>query len=241
MMKIHMKAFVRATVVAALILLPLQAASAGTILKLSLGAVGPDLEFSGGVLSTSDDGDAGTTGEQNTAVDFSDFLSGMTDIVLPDASYTLNGVTASGPASVLFGVVVIQPLSGGDFQLWDDTNALLLDVDLGDTALSGPLGPSATGAVFSITNGSVVGGSLAPLIIGNSVSVSISMTNISSGGIDGLSVSPLAPPVAGLGTLNDFTADATKAIAGERVPEPASAMLVILGSLLAPAMMRRRG
>ena len=53
-------------------------ADAGTIIKLSLGNTGPDIEYSGGVLSTVDDGIVGTPGDQNTSIDFLDFLSGMT-------------------------------------------------------------------------------------------------------------------------------------------------------------------
>ena len=59
----------------------------------------------------------------------------------------------------------MQSFTGGNFQLYDDTNALLLDVNLTSSALTGPLGVSATGSVFSVTNGTVVGGSLAPLVL----------------------------------------------------------------------------
>lgn len=236
MMKI-LKGLTYALVAAGLVFSSSRTADAGTIIKLTLGGVGPDLEYSGGVLSTIDDSTPATTGEQNTAVDFTDFLSGMTDITLPDASYTLNGIAAAGPASVLFGSIVVQPFVGGDFQLYDDSNGLLLDVDLGSTALTGPLGPSATGSVFSVTNGTIVGGSLQPLIIDSSISFSVSMTNINGGA--GLSITPLVPPEAGTGTLNAFVADATKVIAGDRIPEPASAALVAFGLLIAPALRRR--
>ena len=215
-----------------------QAAQAGTIIKLSLGDTGPDLAYAGGVLSTVDDGIAGTPGDQNTAIDFLDFLSGETDIPLADASYSLSGVTAAGPASVLFGVVVVQPFTSGNFKLWDDSNALLLDVDLDDSALTGPLGPAATGSVFSITNGTVVGGSLASQIISNSISMSIAMTSINGGA--GLAVAPLAPPIPGMGTLLPFVADASKVIAAEPVPEPTSALLILMGLLAAPLAAKRR-
>jgi hypothetical protein len=238
MMKSRVKLFVRAAVVAALVLSSFQSALAGTIIKLSLGDINPDLEYSGGpggVLSTIDDGIVATTGEQNTAVDFTDFLSSMTDITLPDASYTLNGVTAAGPATILFGVVAVQGFAGGDFQLYDDTNTLLLDVLLASTVLTGPLGPAATGSVFSVTDGLVVGGSLAPLMIDTSISFSIAMTGINGGA--GLSAVPIGPGVA---ILDPFVADASKLIAADPVPEPATAMLVLLGALAIPAFVGRR-
>jgi hypothetical protein len=85
--------------------------------------------------------------------------------------------------------VVVQSFVGGDFQIYDDTNVLLLDVNLTSSVLTGPLGISATGSVFSVTNGTVVGGSLAPLILATSISMSIAMTGINGGA--GLSVIPL--------------------------------------------------
>src|SRR3989304_4401677 len=129
MMKIHVKVFVAATVVAGLFLFAFLNRTRGAIIKLCLGDVDPDIEYTGGVggvLSTMNDGDLGTPGEQNTAIDFLDFLSGMTDITSPDASYTLNGVTAVGPASILFGVVVAQGFVGGEFQVYNDVGLLLL-------------------------------------------------------------------------------------------------------------------
>ncbi len=212
-----------------------QVSQAGTIIKLSLGNTGPDVEYVGGVFSTVDDGIVGTPGDQNTSVDFLDFLSWIPDITLPTASYTLDGVTAVGPASILFGVVVVQGFTGGDFQLYDDTNALLLDVNLTSSALTGPLGVSATGSVFSVTNGTVVGGSLAPYVLATTISMSIAMTGISGGG---LSVTPLGPDT---GTLNPFVADASKVIAAD-APEPTSFMLFALGTvgMIWLAIRRRR-
>ncbi|MEX2310255.1 MAG: hypothetical protein WD738_21990 [Pirellulales bacterium] len=242
MMKIH-SVFARAGLVVALLVASSQVAQAGTILKLNLGGdPAPDVEYTGGVagvLSTVDDGDgsAGSPGDQNTAVEFLDFLSLISDISSADASYSLNGVTAVGPASVLFGTVVAQDFAGGTFQLWDDSPVpvLLLDVALTTSALVGPIGPPATGAVFSTTFGTPLGGTLAPLIVPGTVSVSIAMTDVNGGA--GLSVTPIGP---GVGTLNEFVADVTKTIAAERIPEPTAGVLLLVGGLMAAPRMRRR-
>jgi hypothetical protein len=80
-------------------------AYAGTIIKLSLGDDTPaDIEFDGTTLSTIPDGDLGTTGDQNTSADFLDFLSFYPDILPPIGSFSLNGLTASGFAS-LFPII----------------------------------------------------------------------------------------------------------------------------------------
>jgi hypothetical protein len=191
MMKILKKAFHGATLVAALLLTFSQVATAGTILKLSLGNdPTADLAYSGGfggVLSTIDDGDGASPGDQNTAVEFLDFLSSMTNIPAADASYSLSGATAAGPASVV-GTVVLQSLTGGTFQLWDDDDVtLLLDVALGDSTIVGQVGNPA-GAVFSATFGTPLAGTLASQIAPGTISMSISMTDINGGG--GMSVTP---------------------------------------------------
>ena len=99
MMMFHDKTFVCAALAAALVLSSFQMAGAGTILKLSLGDDPPnDIEYSGGavgVLSTVDDLDGTSPGEQNTAVEFLGFLSSMTNIPTADASYTITGVDGS--------------------------------------------------------------------------------------------------------------------------------------------------
>jgi hypothetical protein len=43
------------------------------------------------------------------------------------------------------------------------------------------------------------------------------------------------------GTLDTFTADATKAITTTQVPEPGAAILLALGVLLMSSLVRRRG
>src|SRR5262245_27169360 len=100
-MTTHIRMFACAAIAAVLLFFSSEAAQAGTIIKLSLGGTGPDLTYTGGaggVLSTVNDGNGGTTGDQNTAIDFLDFLSAIPDIPTSIASYSLSGVTAAGPA-----------------------------------------------------------------------------------------------------------------------------------------------
>lgn len=209
------------------LLLSCHASRAGTIIKLDLSGVQTiDVEYSGGptgVYSTSDDGVAGTTGDQDTAILYTGFLSSNPATT---GSYTLSGATASGTA-VVTGTDVNQPLSGGNFKLFDSTNTLLLNVNLGLSQIHGNLN-SNLGAEFSITNGTVVGGTLAPQLVATSIGTSMTLSDISGLFIDGG------------GYLGSFFADATKIItATQAVPEPATFFLA-LGVLIVPAMLRRR-
>ncbi|MGD9723445.1 MAG: hypothetical protein AB7O59_18710 [Pirellulales bacterium] len=113
------------------------AASAGTILKLGLGGDAPsDIEFDGLLLSTIDDGDGTTAGDQNTNVDFQDFLIFIPDILTPIASFTLDGLTVSGPPTVFGGVLVFQDFAGGMLELYDPGNTLLLSASLSTSVLT---------------------------------------------------------------------------------------------------------
>jgi len=206
---------------------------AGTIIKLSLGSDAPaDVEFDGTTLSTVDDLIVPTTGDQNTAIDYQDFLSGMADIVLPDASFSMNGLTESGPASVFGGFLVIQNFTGGTFELYDPApgNPLLLSGALANSTLTGPIGPPATGALFTTSFALVTGGSLAPLIEKNSLTLSMNLSSINNG--SGLSVTTIVGP-APVSSLDPFRADASVNIAAERIPEPATTVLLFLGTTLA--------
>jgi hypothetical protein len=210
------------------LLLSFTATRAATIIKLDLGGVGPDLNYTGGVfgtLNTIDDNPAGLTGDQATNILFTSFLSGMGSTT---GSYSLAGATATGAPTPLGGGVVAQNFSGGNFKIYNSANTLLLDVNLGTSLLVG----GGNGAFFNITNGTVIGGSpsLTSQLAGNSIGMSMSLTNISGGGLS----------VSGGGLLNSFFADATKEITATQVPEPIAAMLLGLGGTLVPAMLRRR-
>jgi hypothetical protein len=251
MSRIHQSFFV-GIVICGLVGIPVERMFAGTIIKLSLGGDSvSDIEFSGGlagVLNTEDDLDSSTTGDQNTAVEFLDFLDSVAaDIITPTASFTLDGLTATGPATVISGSVVLQTFAGGTLSLYDDdaANTPLLTGMLATSALTGPIGPPATGALFTTTFALVTGGTLAPYIDPTSLSLSMSLSDVNGGA--GFVVFPppaVPPPPLSAAELGPFTADASLNIAGEfsGIPEPASIALSLVGlamSLLAVRRTRR--
>jgi hypothetical protein len=208
-------------------------AQAETILKLNLdGDSTADIQFDGTDLSTISDGNGGTTGDQDTTVDFLGFLGIVTPNPMSGASFTLSGVAESGSANTSIPGIVVQSFVGGDFYLYDNLDALLLSGTLGGSTLSGPLGPPATGALFTTTLGSISGGSLAGLIEPNSISLSMSMTAVN--GNAGFSVTSDA--------LDNFTTDVTLNIAADPrvIPEPATAVMTLLGGILLSFAFRRR-
>ncbi len=207
-----------------------QVASAGTILKLDLGSDASfDVEFDGTTFSTVNDGNALTTGDQNTDVDFGDFLSATPDILSSSASLSFNGLTRSGAPTVIGGSLVVQPFSGGTISVFDPANLLLLSGTLANSVLTGPIGPPATGALFTTSFATVTGGSLAPLLAPGSLSLSMSLTDVNGGA--GLSVTGGAQS-----GLSPFNGDATLNVAAEQrvIPEPAGLLLagLALGGMI---------
>lgn len=217
-------------VVALLILFSTQSAVADTILKFNLGNTGPDLEYAGGVFSTIDDSDLGTTGEQNTAIEFVGFLDPILVDILSGASFTLADVLAVGSANVV-GPVVTQQTSGGTFAVWNEANELLLSAELGEGILSAATGVS-TGSFFNTEVVNFTGGSLLTYVLATPGGISIALANILTEGISGVVVDD--------GELFDFTADADGLITGEptEIPEPST--MLLLGSAVAGGMIRRR-
>src|SRR4051794_39063081 len=151
---------------------------AGTIIKLNLGGVGPDVGMGPpagqavGVLATVDQtGGLSPQGDQLTDLEYTGFLNFLPDINTNTASFSLNGLNAVGPANV-FGTLVIQNFTGGTFRLYDPADNLLLQGPMGNSALTGVIGPPGTGALFTTNLTTVSGGSLAPFLAPGSVSLS---------------------------------------------------------------------
>ncbi len=198
---------------------------AATIIKLNLGGVGPDVSMTaGGILGTASDGVAGTTGDQNTDIEYTGFLDPLfPDLNTSSASFTMSNLTATGAAQVL-GSLVIQNYSGGTFNLFDPSNSLLLSGTLTTSSLTGVVGAPGTGGLFTTAVTNVTGGSLQPYIVGNSLTVSVNLLNVNGGA--GFSVS-------GQSVLQPFTADASVSISGitTGVPEPGTLALSTFGAL----------
>ncbi len=207
---------------------------AATIIKLNLGGVGPNVGMDSlGNLSTVDQtGGPPPTGDQTTSIEYTDFLNYIPDVNTNSASFSLNGLSATGPATVFGGSLVIQNFTGGIFSLYGADDSLLLQGPMADSALSGVKGPPGTGALFTTALGSVTGGSLASLLAPGTISLSMNMTFVNGGA--GFTVSGVV--------LNPFLADATVSIAAaeQQVPEPTTAVLLILCSVGAVAIGRRR-
>ena len=208
---------------------------------MNLGGVGPDVGMNGGgVLSTVDDTPPGPLGDQYTAIEYTGFLSPIPNVNPATASFTLSGLTAVGPAQQ-FGTLAIQNFANGMFSLYDPGNNLLLQGPLASSALTGVVGPPGTGALFTTTLGTVTGGSLLPFIMPGTVSLSMNLTNVSGGA--GFFVVPAGGP----GVLQPFLADASINISadptglGPGVPEPTTAVLVLLGGAAMAVCGRRRG
>ena len=143
-------------------LLGSSAANGETVLKLSLGNTGPDLAMdAGGVLGTTSDGNAGTTGDQNTAIDYTGFLDPL--FVDGTGSFSVAGLQRTGNPSIIGGALIVQDFFGGTFNLYDPANSLLLSGNLQDSTLTGVIGGTGTGSIFTTKVGTFTSGSLLPV------------------------------------------------------------------------------
>lgn len=227
----------RSTVVAiAFSMMLAQLASAETIIKLSIGATGPDVVLEDGLFSTVDDGvTTQSPGQQQTTIDFDGFVEsegGLTDITIPNqGSFTLTGIQMSGgPIVKTLGPFtrIDQATTGGSFELYDETGAMLLTGTMTDGLLTGTPGDAAAGSLFSASFGTFTGPTDAPmdklfsLLDPSSMSLSLSLTDI---------IAPDSTP--GIRVLNgavaNFTADATGNISAVATPEPGTLGLIAAG------------
>jgi hypothetical protein len=219
-------------------LLGVSAANGETVLKLSLASTGSDLEMvqigPDFFIRTASDGIGGTTGDQNTAIDYTGFLDTETDIATNTASFSVAGLKRTGAPNILGGTVIVQDFTGGTFDLYSPTNSLLLHGDLTESTLTGVIGNSGTGSIFSTKVGNFTGGSLASSLISNSLNISMALTNVNSGNGFVVSGAPFA--------LQPFTSDASVSISADKaiIPEPASIAIALLGAVGFSFTRRRR-
>ena len=230
----NLRSFLAGAAVCALISASACNLHAATILKLDLGNIGPDLQMTGGFLGTVSDSIPGTTGDQNTSIEYTGFLDPIPDVNTPIASFTLTGLSRSGDA-VVSGSLVLQDFSGGTLELYDAFNTLLLSGTLAASNLQGTIGPPGTGAVLTTNFATVTGGVLFDFIVPGSLTVSMGLTGVNGG--NGLSVTG--------NTLNPFQAesvvniDALPTPTGANFPEPGSFLLAAM-ALSAGTAVRRR-
>lgn len=236
--------------VAALLSVFAASVSAETIIKQTLGATGPDIEMIDGVLSTVDDGNVGTPGDQQTSISFHGFVegqAGVVDISPPDqGSFTLDGIVAVGSPVVqdrgIF-TTVEQQTTGGTFEVYGKDGEVILTGTLANGFLSGTSGAAATGGFITANLASFTGPSdpglnyLFSLLDPNSASLAVSLTDVSGpNGEPGLSVTN--------GAVDNFTADAIASIGAEALnnplPEPASSVLALMAMLGALGFRNRR-
>lgn len=219
--------------------LSVSVARAATILKLNLGGTGPDVAMNAaGVFGTVDDLVIGTTGNQNTAIEYTGFLDGLfADIPTSVASFTMSGVNRVGAPSVAGGTVT-QGFFGGNIKLYNDANTLLLDANLQDSSLVGTIGMPGIGGFFTVTLGTSLPGTvLAPYVVPGSIGLSMPLTGIVTtalGGSAGLLVSG--------NVLQSFESDASAQITADPspIPEPTSLAMLLVGASMSAGFARRR-
>ena len=215
-------------------------AASSQILTLNL-AGGPYGQIGmngGGVLSTLDDGDGATSGDQDTNISYIGLLDGLLpDVVTPNASFTMSNLTLSGPPTAS-GSLVFQNYQNGSFELYgpDPTNELLLSGALSSSSTllavlgSGP--DPSDGTMFTSYFGTITGGSLQGYIVGNSVALQMHISNAVTPGVG-----------AGFhldsGALSSFSANSTVTILASAVPEP-GAMAIVMIAVGAGMFKRRR-
>jgi hypothetical protein len=210
--------------------LGLSPVTAETVIKFDLADVsGADVSYNSGLLTTIDDGNPAAVGDQSTGIQYQGFLSQFANIA-SGGSLTLNGITANGSAASAGGLIS-QLTSGGTFSLFDNTNMLLLAGNLSSGVILGS-SASTTGSFFSTSPVNYTGGSLLNLIQPNSGTISLSFTDVRTGGTAGMAVEN--------NTLLNFTAAATGQLEASAVPEPSVFGMAAIGALALIRKHRRK-
>lgn len=188
-------------------------AHAATLFKFDLsGAGGGDLSLDSGTLTTIDDGNALTLGDQDTTVLFEGPLSFLND---SGGSFTLEGIAVTDPSdpSAPGGSLAT---SGGTFSFWDANNTLLLTGQLDSGLLSYSL-ISGTGSFFNTQNALFTGGTLLQYVLETPAGFSLALANIN----------------LTQGTGFSFKGDADGLVTGSgvptEVPEPSTVTLLLSG------------
>lgn len=211
-------------------------ALADTIMNLTL-AGNFDIELSGTELSTLDDGNGATPGDQDTKIEFPEnsFVFGQDGIEDVVGSFTLSGIELTGSPFVVGGSLLTYQTTGGTFEVYDDAGLPILTGSLADGSFYGTIGTgsAATGGWLTVNLGTFTGpaapnDALFKLLDPDSAAMSISFTELFTGASPGVAVVD--------GVLQDFTADATANIAAESinnslVPEPNAIGLCLFGAL----------
>jgi hypothetical protein len=211
---------------------------AATIVKLNLSSSSSDINLdSAGLLSIFNDGNAATTGDHDTKVEFTGFLDAeYTDINSSIASFTLSGLSMSAPTTII-NTLVLQNFSGGTMSLYDPANTLLLEGALGVSAMSGTLTGNLNageGGLFTTTFSNVTGGTIMSELAANSLVVSMNFSSALTGGVPGFAISSTTA------RLLPFQADAAVTIKANIIPEPAGLLLLLVGAASIAVVPRRR-
>jgi hypothetical protein len=213
---------------------------AGTLMTLHPVGSSANFDFSGGELSTLDDGSTSTSGKQNAVIEYpseaSTFVSAFA--AQPEASFTFGDIEATSQSTTFSGSLILQNFSAGQFSVYDEGNALLLSGNLTMSAITGSIGAGDAEGLF-LAFGEITGGSMAEGLDRDSLRVKMKLPTVQGG----FSVSPMPdmpPPPVHFGTLGAFTASALSIeILAEVVPEPTSVGLFALGALICLSVHRR--
>lgn len=235
-------------------LLPASAALAVPIINLGpvTPAQGGFLVYNKGEFQTI--GSTGKDQPQPTTIDFDGDLAGMTDIL--SGRLTLDGILGFGQASLNNGVVQ-QTTKGGSFSLYGDADStnLLLSGTINTGYLGGQL--NSHEASFTTWEVNVTGGSLKTAYWDKMIDLRIDMGNLDDCIIISKRcfISGLGAPLPGAngaislgadGTLQSFRANLVDGFINAKggttpptdVPEPASALLMLLGGAYYPVKRR---